>query len=74
MWTWGELVLLLLKIADQIVGQVGSQKQFQAGVDAEIARAAAVIMRKTAAGKKIMEQVNAMSDADVDAGLRGLEP
>lgn len=74
MFTWAEIVLLFLKLANAIMGEVGNQRQFQAGVDAEIAKASAAILRKTAAGKAIMEKVDAMSDADVDAALVGLEP
>jgi hypothetical protein len=73
-FTWAEIVLLILKIADAIMNQVGNQKQFQAGADAEIAKISAAILAKTQAGKAIMEKVNALSDADVDAQLRGLEP
>lgn len=74
MFTWAEIVLLFLKIADAILTQVGDQKQFQAGVDSQIAKVSASILAKTVAGKAIMEKVNALSDADVDAELRGLEP
>jgi hypothetical protein len=44
------------------------------GYDKAIAEEAKAILQKTVAGKKMMERVNAMPDADVDAGLRGLEP
>lgn len=72
MITWAEIVLLVLKIADAIMTQVGDAKQFQAGTDAEIAKTSAAILRKTQAGKAIMEKVDAMSDTDVDAALRDL--
>ena len=74
MFTWAEIALLVLKIADAIMTSVGNQKQFQSGVDSEIAKVSQSILAKTAAGKAIMEKVNALSDSDVDAGLRGLEP
>lgn len=74
MFTWAEIALLVLKIADAIMTSVGNQKQFQAGTDAEIAKVSQSILAKTAAGKAIMEKVNALSDSDVDAQLRGLEP
>ena len=74
MFTWPEIVLLVLKIANAIMTQVGDQKQFQAGTDAEIAKVSTAILAKTQAGKAIMEKVNALSDADVDARLSGLEP
>jgi hypothetical protein len=73
-FTWAEIVLLILKIANAIMGEIGNQRQFQAGADAEIAKISAAILAKTAAGKAIMEKVNALSDADVDAQLIGLEP
>ena len=74
MFTIPEIVLLILKIANAILTQVGDQKQFQAGTDAEIAKVSAAILAKTQAGKAIMEKVNAMSDKDVDSGLSDLEP
>jgi len=72
--TWAEIVLLLLRLANGIMGAISQDKWMRAGADAEIAKVSAEIMRKTAAGKAILEKVNALSDADVDAGLRGLEP
>ena len=74
MFTWAEIVLLLLKVVNAIMGEIGNARQFKAGADAEIAKISAAILEKTEAGKAIMEKVNAMSDAVVDAGLRGLEP
>lgn len=74
MFTWAEIILLLLKVVNAIMGEAHDQRQFQAGADAEIAKISAAIMRKTAAGKAIMEKVDAMSDKEVDDGLRDLEP
>lgn len=74
MFTWAEIILLILKIADAIMGRVNQDQWIEAGSDAEIAKISAAILLKTAAGKAMMEKVNAMSDTDVDAGLRGLEP
>lgn len=73
MFTWPEIVLLILKIANGILGEVKDQKQFQAGVDAEIAKQSTELLRKTQAGKEIWEKINAMSEAEVDSGLRDLE-
>lgn len=72
--TWAEIVLLILKIVNAIMGEVGNQRQFQAGADAEIAKITAAILRKTEAGRKIMERVDEMSPGEVDDTLRGLEP
>ncbi len=74
MFTVPEIVLLVLKIANAIMTEVHDTKSFQAGTDAEIAKPSAAILRKTQAGKAIMEKVDAMDDKDIDAGLRGLEP
>ena len=74
MITWAEIALLVLKIVDAIMSQVNNAAQFQAGVDAEIAKVSASILAKTKAGKAIMEKVDELSDSDVDAQLRGLEP
>ncbi len=74
MFTWAEIVLLALKIVNAIMGEIGNQRQFKAGADAEIAKISAAILAKTAAGKAMMEKVNALSDDDVDAQLLGLEP
>lgn len=69
-----QLALLVLKLANFIMGKIQSDQQFQAGVDAEVAREAQAILRKTKAGKALMEKVDGMSEADVDANLRDLEP
>lgn len=74
MITWASVILALLKIVNAIMGAVNREQLMQAGADAEIAKVSASILEKTAAGKAIMERINAMSDADVDAGLRDLEP
>lgn len=74
MITWSTVILFALKILYGIMGAVNREKWMQAGADAEIAKAALAILNRTEAGKKIMERVNAMPDADVDAALRGLEP
>ena len=74
MFTWAEIVLLFLKLANAIMGAVNDQKQFQAGTDAEIAKTSAAILGKTKAAKEIRDQVNALTKDAVDAQLAGLEP
>lgn len=74
MFTWPEIALALLKLANIILGDMRDARQFKAGQEAEIAKISAAILKKTAAGKAMMEKVNALSPADVDAGLVGLEP
>jgi hypothetical protein len=74
LFTWPEIALALLKLANIILGDMRDARQFKAGQEAEIAKISAKILQKTAAGKAMMEKVNALSSADVDAGLAGLEP
>lgn len=66
------LVVALLKFANFIMDTVQRERLMKAGADAEIAKVSAAILRKTQAGKKIMEKVDAMSEADVDSELRQL--
>lgn len=73
-FTWPEIALAFLKLANIILGDMRDARQFKAGVESEIAKTSARILQKTAAGKALMEKVNALSSADVDAGLVGLEP
>ena len=72
--SWLSLVLTLLKIASQIMSWARERELITQGHDQAIAEATRILLLKTEAGKKMMEKVNAMSDAEVDASLRGLEP
>jgi hypothetical protein len=74
MFTWPEIVLLFLKLANAIMGEINDQRQFKAGTDAEIAKVSAAILSKTQAAKTIKDQVNALTNDAVDAQLAGLEP
>lgn len=68
------IILALLKLANVLMSTALQKKWMQAGADAEIAKISESISRKTIASKAIWEKVDAMSDQDVDAALRGLEP
>lgn len=72
--TWLSLALTLLKVVNQIMTYMRERELISKGYDKAIAEVTQSILEKTAAGKAIMEKVNAMSDEEVDAGLRGLEP
>jgi hypothetical protein len=72
--SWISLALALLKLVNTIMTWVNERELIAQGYDKAIAEVTQSILVKTAAGKAIMEKVNAMSDADVDAGLVGLEP
>jgi len=68
------IIVSLLKLAEALTSMAQQNKWMKAGADAEIAKTSQNILAKTAAGKAIMEKVNALSDTDVDAALRDLEP
>lgn len=72
--TWLSLALTLLKIAYTIITWARERELISYGYDQAIAEQAEAILKKTDVGKKILERVNALSDDDVDAELRGLEP
>jgi hypothetical protein len=72
--TWVSLALALLKFVNAIMTWARERELISEGYDRAIAEQAASILKKTEAGKAILERVNALSDDDVDAELRGLEP
>lgn len=72
--SWISLALTLLKIVNNIMTWARQRELISQGYDKAIAEVSQEILRKTEAGKSIMEKVNRMSDAEVDSGLRGLEP
>jgi len=74
MFTWPQIILLVLQIADKLIDTAQQNKWMKAGADAEIAKVSAAILRKTQAGKELWEKIDAMDADAVDAGLRGLEP
>ena len=71
---WLNLVVALLKLANSIFVAVQKAGYVQEGYDTAVAEQSEALLRKTRAGKVILERVNALSDAEVDAGLRDLEP
>lgn len=71
---WLSLALTLLQIVNKIMSWANESKIRAEGYDKAIAEVTQSILVKTDVGKKIMEKVNAMSDAEVDAALRDLEP
>ena len=72
--SWLSLALSLLKLVNMIMGYMRERELISKGYDKAIAEVTQSILVKTEAGKKIMERVNALTDEEVDAGLRGLEP
>jgi hypothetical protein len=74
MLTWASLALAVLKLVNTIMGYLDRDALIKSGYDKAIADVGQDIMGKTAAGKAILERVNAMSNTEVDDALRGLEP
>jgi len=72
--SWISLALALLKLVNTIMTWVNERELIAQGYDKAIAEVTQSILVKTTAGKAIMEKVNRMSDAEVDDGLRDLEP
>jgi hypothetical protein len=71
---WVSLALALLKFVSSLLTWARERELISEGYDKAIAEQSAAILRKTDAGKKILEKVNAMSPSEVDSGLRDLEP
>jgi hypothetical protein len=74
MFTWISLALMLLKLVNNIMTWARERELISEGYDQAIGEVTQQILVKTTAGKAIMEKVNALSEKDVDASLRGLEP
>lgn len=74
MMSWVSFALTLLKVVSQIMTWARERELISEGYDKAIAEVTQSILVKTTAGKAIMDKVNRMSDAEVDDGLRGLEP
>jgi hypothetical protein len=72
--SWISLALALLKFVNSIMNWAHERALISQGYDKAIAEVTQSILVKTTAGKAIMDKVNRMSDAEVDDGLRGLEP
>lgn len=74
MFDWIKLAVLLLQLANKIVSWAHDQGLIDEGRQQVISETALAIAAKVRTRDQIMEAVNAMSDKDVDVGLRGLEP
>lgn len=64
--SWFDLIKISLSIVLALIDWARDKRQFTAGQDAEIARNALAILEKTAAGKRIMEKIDAMPDGELD--------
>jgi len=68
------LVLAVLKFVNLLLNAIGHEKAKADGRNEVIAELALNIARKVSSKKAIQEKVDAMSDEELDLGLRDLEP
>lgn len=74
MISWLQLAIALLKVGNSIILWFQQRQLINEGYDQAIAEQAQKTLAMTTRGKVIMEKINALSESEVDAGLRGLEP
>jgi len=64
--SWFTIASAALQLVLALVEWGKGRQQFTSGQDAEIAKTSLAILRKTDAGKKLMERIDAMSPAERD--------
>jgi hypothetical protein len=74
MFTWGSIILALLKIVEWIMSNVEHDKWVKAGHDEAISEQTKAILGRVELAKAVSDKVKAMSDSQVDSALRDLEP
>lgn len=68
------LALAILKLVNFIMGFVSREQAKADGRNELIAEQSMLLLQRVKTKNEILEKVNAMSDDEVDAGLRDLEP
>jgi hypothetical protein len=71
-FSWVELAILLLQLANKLVNWLHDRGMIDEGRRQVIAENAAAIAVKVGAKEKLREQINAMSEAEVDQELLDL--
>lgn len=71
---YAQIALTMLKIASALIDWAKAKGQYDAGQDAQIAKATAELLVKTQSAKAIMQNMTGMTEEQVDATLKGLEP
>lgn len=69
--TWLKLIWLCLSIANRIAGTVRADKLLDAGEAKATARSLAALASRLGISQEVREEVGRLSDADLDAELRG---
>lgn len=73
-FSWVSFAIALLKFVNNVMIWARERELIAEGQRQEIAREALNIAAKVHTRDEILAKVNALSDADVDRELRGLEP
>lgn len=68
------LALAILKLVNFIMGYVSREQAKADGRNELIAEQSMLLLQRVKTKNEILEKVNAMSDDEIDAGLRDLEP
>jgi hypothetical protein len=63
---WFNLLMLLVRAATALFGWLRDRQLIKAGEDAAVARAAKELLERTEIGKRLREQVKALSPAEED--------
>ena len=71
---WIGLALGLIKLVNLIMGFVDREKAKQDGRNELLAEQAVLLMRKVEKSKAVMEWARGLTESEVDAELRKLEP
>lgn len=67
MFTWLNLIMLFLRLADSLFTWARDRQLIQQGEEKAVARGAARVLERTKQGKAIREKVDSLSDAEEDA-------
>lgn len=70
---WLQIALALLRFVNLIMNNIATERARQSGIDEEIARESAAILRKTQFAAKALEEFS-RDPAATDDFLRSLEP
>ncbi len=74
MFSWVEFAILVLRLVNKLVNWMHDRGMIDEGRRQVIAEVSLEIAKKATSKKHIQEKVDAMSEDEVDADLRGLEP
>jgi DNA-binding phage protein len=74
MFGWLEFGILLLRLANAVIGELNKQGFINEGRRQIVAENLAEIARKTGVSKDVLAKMYSLDDAAVDDVLRGLEP